>query len=581
MAANRVRRDRQNPVPAQSAPRFFRRSGAVDELEVTPEDRSPWLAGVTGPAEPPRVPAGSGGQAASVSRSPSAAGDRLLRGVESTQTVLTAMILAFVFRAFFIEAFIIPTGSMAPSLLGAHGTLVCPVCGLEFDFGPRGATSRDGSTFALPEDALCPNCHIRTPLSIESAARKAGDRILVHKWPAGLGGLLGPRRWDVIVFRDPADPETSYIKRLVGLPGETIELVDGDVYINGRIARKTAAAQRALWSLVFDQSHVAPGAVPGQPGAPWKPASQDDRRMWSGLTERVIRFEPEGQKPAELVFCSETDGLYLRDLYAYNGGSTGACVGDVRLCAEVVPGRGSGWLEWEIIRDGTVFCARIDSRGHCRLSMRRGSGGKVMEGDGRGLPPLSFVGSPGDGEVTLDQCDVRAPGPHRALAVEFAHLDFRVYFRLGHREVLATRQDQYSPNLDDLRGFQRLRPLELRIRAAGWPLELRGLRVERDVYYAQQEGQTRRAGAGEPFKLGAGAYFVLGDNSPRSHDSREWDRCGPQLRRDWEAGRYQIGTVRADQIVGRAFLVYLPGLLPLDGPHGWRMLDLGRVRAVR
>jgi signal peptidase I len=512
---------------------------------------------------------------------PSAAGDHLLRGVESTQTVLTALTLAFVFRAFFIEAFIIPTGSMAPSLLGAHGTLVCPVCGLEFDFGPPGTVNRDGATFVLPEEALCPNCHTPTPLSVESAVRKAGDRILVHKWPTGPGGLLGPRRWDVIVFRDPADPQTNYIKRLVGLPGETVELVDGDVYVNGRVARKTAAAQRVLWSLVFDQNHVAPGAVPGQPGAPWKPASQDDRRMWNGLTKRVIRFEPEGEKPAELVFCSETDGLYLRDLYAYNGGSTGACVGDVRLCAEVVPSRGSGWLEWEIIRDGMVFCARIDSSGHCRLSMRPASGQEAVEADGRGPPPLSSLDSPDDGEVLLGQCNVRAPRPPRPLAVEFAHLDFRVYLRLDHREVLATRQDQYAPNLDHLRRFRRLRPLELRVRAAGWALELHGLRVDRDVYYAQQEGQTRRAGAGEPFKLGPGAYFVLGDNSPRSHDSREWYRCGPQLQSDWEAGRYQMGTVRADQIVGRAFLVYLPGLLPCDGPRGWRVLDLGRVRAVR
>ena len=51
-------------------------------------------------------------------------------------TLLTALILAFVFRAFMIEAFIIPTGSMARSLSGAHGTQVCRNCGWESDFGP-------------------------------------------------------------------------------------------------------------------------------------------------------------------------------------------------------------------------------------------------------------------------------------------------------------------------------------------------------------------------------------------------------------------------------------------------------------
>lgn len=548
---------------------------------MTCEDRFPWISGVTAPAELPPVASEPGGEAAGTPRSPSAAGDRVLRVVELTQTVLTALILAFAFRAFFIEAFIIPTGSMAPALLGAHGTLVCPVCGLEFDFGPGGAMGCGGTTFVLPADALCPNCHTRTPLSVESAVRKAGDRILVHKWPYDLGGPLGPKRWDVIVFLDPADPNKNYIKRLVGLPGETVEIVDGDVYINGQIARKAAAVQRVLWSLVFDQNHVASGAVPGQPGAPWRATSQSDGRMWRGVAERVIGFEPQGQEPAELVFSSGIDGQYLRDVHAYNGGATGACVGDVRLCAEVVPRGGSGWLEWEIVRDGTVFRARIDSRGHCRLSMRPARVDEVAQMDGRGLPPASSGGSAGGWEVTLGQRDVRAARPGRPLVVEFGHLDYRVYLRLDHREVLATREDQYTAHLGDLRGFQRRRPLELRIRAAGWSLELHGLRVERDVYYTYREGQTRRAEAGEPFELSPGAYFVLGDNSPRSHDSREWDRCGPPLQHEWESGRYQIGTVRADQIVGRAFFVYLPGLLPLDGPRGWRVLDMGRVRAVR
>ncbi|HOO17196.1 MAG TPA: S26 family signal peptidase, partial [Phycisphaerae bacterium] len=44
------------------------------------------------------------------------------RIVETLQTVLTALLLAFVFRAFLVEAFIIPTKSMAHSLLGAHAT---------------------------------------------------------------------------------------------------------------------------------------------------------------------------------------------------------------------------------------------------------------------------------------------------------------------------------------------------------------------------------------------------------------------------------------------------------------------------
>ncbi len=57
---------------------------------------------------------------------------------EIVQTVFTGLILAFIFRAFLVEPFIIPTGSMADALLGAHARLTCPACGWQFAFAPSG-----------------------------------------------------------------------------------------------------------------------------------------------------------------------------------------------------------------------------------------------------------------------------------------------------------------------------------------------------------------------------------------------------------------------------------------------------------
>src|SRR5580700_8774172 len=55
-------------------------------------------------------------------------------GIKDTiESILVAFILAFVFRAFVVEAFVIPTGSMAPTLLGAHMRYTCPDCGYQFD----------------------------------------------------------------------------------------------------------------------------------------------------------------------------------------------------------------------------------------------------------------------------------------------------------------------------------------------------------------------------------------------------------------------------------------------------------------
>src|SRR5882757_8550921 len=51
-------------------------------------------------------------------------------GVKDTiESILVAFILAFIFRAFIVEAFVIPTGSMAPTLMGAHMRFTCPDCG--------------------------------------------------------------------------------------------------------------------------------------------------------------------------------------------------------------------------------------------------------------------------------------------------------------------------------------------------------------------------------------------------------------------------------------------------------------------
>src|SRR5512142_2032501 len=107
---------------------------------------------------------------------------------EYFESIVIAVILALFVRTWVVQAFKIPTGSMENNLLVGDHLLVN-----KFALGPT-ATSL--------ERALLP--------------------------------IKDIRRGDVIVFKYPEDPERDFIKRVIGLPGETLEVKDKRVYINGR-----------------------------------------------------------------------------------------------------------------------------------------------------------------------------------------------------------------------------------------------------------------------------------------------------------------------------------------------------------
>src|SRR3954470_13036049 len=69
---------------------------------------------------------------------------------ETVEAILVAFILAFIFRGFVVEAFVIPTGSMAPTLLGAHMRFVCNDCGYRFDANYRPAQTAGRDDLYIP-----------------------------------------------------------------------------------------------------------------------------------------------------------------------------------------------------------------------------------------------------------------------------------------------------------------------------------------------------------------------------------------------------------------------------------------------
>ena len=198
---------------------------------------------------------------------------------ETIESVAIAFALAFLFKTFEAEAFVIPTGSMAPTLMGRHKDVVCPECGFRYSASGSEEADRDGNPILDAQGQIdpywevvsctCPVCRFHMsvdPRHPDAVGRNAdpsysGDRIWVSKVPYH---LMEPRRWDVIVFRYPDEAQTYYIKRLVGLPNEKIQILDGDLYTKGPadadfiIQRKPPEKVRAMAQVVHDNDYVSP-----------------------------------------------------------------------------------------------------------------------------------------------------------------------------------------------------------------------------------------------------------------------------------------------------------------------------------
>ena len=122
--------------------------------------------------------------------------------VENIKTIVYAGLIALVVRTVAFEPFNIPSGSMMPTLLVGDYLFVS-----KYSYGY--------SRYSLP-----------------------------FGWPPFSGRIFGrlPHRGDVAVFKYPRDPSIDYIKRIVGLPGDTIQVREGQLYINGQLCRASRKA---------------------------------------------------------------------------------------------------------------------------------------------------------------------------------------------------------------------------------------------------------------------------------------------------------------------------------------------------
>lgn len=228
---------------------------------------------------------------------------------ETLESLAIAFVLALLFKAFIAEAFVIPTGSMAPTLMGAHKDVQCTVCGYQFQCGASNEYSPD--TGARENEFVfgvaCPLCRKPQILDLERNKNHqtfSGDRILVSK----LAYMFGtPQRWNVFVFKHIEDARLNYIKRCIGRPNEKVRIDRGDIYIRspetrteGRndgfeIASKPPNVLQGMLQLLSDTRYQAasliearvPDAWSGEPVGDAKWTIQRDANKWQAQIQKA------------------------------------------------------------------------------------------------------------------------------------------------------------------------------------------------------------------------------------------------------------------------------------------------------
>lgn len=543
---------------------------------------------------------------------------------ETFVSIIIAFVLAFVFRGFVVEAFVIPTGSMAPTLMGAHMRFRAGESGYSWPVGPwKTITGQDNEYEAVQTEITVHDPMTGQRIGPAEAPRRSGDRILVLKF---LYGVREPQRFDVVVFKCPYEPATNFIKRLIGLPGEQVALVDGDVFVRDavgaavgsggadvwsqpgwHIARKPARVQQAVWQEVFD-SRYAP-LNPMRDGRAWY------NPPWAGSTPGwtvggpIYRYDAPGPtrlewdaRQARYADLRGGDTWDIDDRYAYNEMPSPPPnrfpVSDVRLRAGVEP-----------LGPGLEITATVAARNHEFEAAIAGSTVTLrMRGSGQSTSP-----SPAWRVLEMRTIEPLVAG--RVTDVEFWHVDQslqlwiagslvasatydwtpaeRILNATGReiRDLLADEQRQAplarGGGTGNIFATDRsTRPPQVRWSFSGSALRLHRVGLDRDLHYQQtiygdKNGDPNLrdtpALATHPrttLTLGGDEFFVCGDNSPASKDGRLWDTVDPWVR----LIDPKVGVVPRDLMIGKAFFVYFPslhreGAIPVP--------DFGRLRFIR
>lgn len=378
-----------------------------------------------------------------------------------------AILAAVLLKWFCIEAYVIPTSSMQPTLMGDNNAGVF-------------------------------------------------DRILVDKAAAT---VREPQRWDITVFKYPLQKNQNYVKRLVGMPGDRLTIGGGNLYqvtdAGGKRSyaaiRKPDDLQELMWRDVYPARRLVGGESKGLDKAwavtPSSAGSED---------ERGFALKLEGGSTRKLYFRDADHGGFV-DLY-WDGYPTKAAaairagmgpmpqeiVPDAKLAALVTPEDGLDELAFEI---------EVRRPGHDRLTYTFA----IKGGKGR----LQVRGK--DGQPLAESPEFAVELPARsATELAFAHVDDQLIAWRAGREVQRFDTNAWTCRDGCVLPYEPGKPCVATADQAVTPqftakgkgtLRLDDVRLWRDLHYT-------RSTAPELIEVPEGHYYMMGDNTLGSIDSR-------------------------------------------------------------
>ena len=533
---------------------------------------------------------------------------------EVVETIVFVVVLVLLLKSFAAEAFVIPTGSMAQTLLGYQKEVTCPDCGIKFPINCSQEVDPSEGIRPTPVFAcICPNCrqHIHFPnaprdflinnknsIEIKDPGWNSGDRVLVAKFVYDLFNR-DPNRLDVVVFKYPGGNDfpltgphrnhvpMNYIKRCIGLPGETIAICGGKLYFlspdkgphyddyekakqdpalmatlwkkenmhideaadlfrKGRfqIIRKDPENILAMMRLVFDNDHPSKS----------DPISTDRWKImddgWKAIVAHGFRYDGNGGNDTAWLryqhILREMPGrpALITDIMGYNTYQSNGhsplvgdnWVGDLILECEAAIDAPQGELTLELSRGVDRFRAHWDlSTGTCTLLRVTDKGEQKLDSKATAL---------------------KKKGNYR---LRFANVDQRLVVWVDGDLPFDNGVTYAAPEDLGPRQENDFEPASVGVRGAA--AAIHNLKLFRDTYYtvggAKQGGPheadvhgfdekdplTWRDLRSPPFVtlyVQPDHFLCLGDNSPESSDGRSW------------------GTVPRRLLLGRALLVYYP-----------------------